>query len=285
MSNRKILVLGGTKYFGKHLVSQLLANGDEVTIVTRGKAAIPEGCRFVSFDRTGNDALVLNDEWDVVYDQSCFASSYLSGLKDVIKKSKLYILTSSQAVYPFAENINEDSVEYNNIDQYQAGVNEYGFEKIKAEKVVAELTNNYIFPRFPVVFGVNDAGKRVQNVLQKIAAGNITLPSSNPSFQLIDEYDTARALFDLPFKNFRGAINIADNEILHADAFCLKLAEMMQVDLTIQKTAEFSFAPFDLIRNESKTLCLKKQAELGLNIKNTNTSLRDIAAKINSVMS
>ena len=33
----KILVLGGTRFAGIHLVNELLAKGHEVTIATRGK--------------------------------------------------------------------------------------------------------------------------------------------------------------------------------------------------------------------------------------------------------
>jgi len=40
MSQREnILIFGGTRYFGKGLVSELVKQGFEVTIATRGKAA------------------------------------------------------------------------------------------------------------------------------------------------------------------------------------------------------------------------------------------------------
>ena len=34
---KNVLVLGGTRFFGKHLVNELLAQGMKVTIATRGK--------------------------------------------------------------------------------------------------------------------------------------------------------------------------------------------------------------------------------------------------------
>ena len=33
----KILVIGGTRYFGIHMVNKLLEQGHEITIATRGK--------------------------------------------------------------------------------------------------------------------------------------------------------------------------------------------------------------------------------------------------------
>ena len=43
----KILVMGGTRYFGIHMVIKLLEQGHEVTIATRGKT--PENIHLNSF--------------------------------------------------------------------------------------------------------------------------------------------------------------------------------------------------------------------------------------------
>src|SRR5688500_4451829 len=103
MVKRNILLLGGTGYFGKHLVKMLLANGDNVCIATRGIAEIPVGCTFVKYDRMCGEKLLLNDRWDVVYDQSCYTSDCLSGVADIITNCDKYVFTSSQSVYPPGE--------------------------------------------------------------------------------------------------------------------------------------------------------------------------------------
>ena len=38
-----VLVLGGTRFFGIHMVNVLLENGHDVTIATRGNASDPFG--------------------------------------------------------------------------------------------------------------------------------------------------------------------------------------------------------------------------------------------------
>ena len=43
----KILVIGGTRYFGIHMVNKLLEQGHEVTIATRGKT--PENIHLNAF--------------------------------------------------------------------------------------------------------------------------------------------------------------------------------------------------------------------------------------------
>ena len=279
MTARNILVLGGTRYFGKHLVERLLANGDCVTVATRGNGEVVAGCAFVKFERGISERFVVDKFWDVVYDQSCYTSDYLLGLEDVIRSCGLYVLTSSQAVYQPGEWIDENSFCYEHIETYRNKINDYGFEKIKSEKAVFDLTQRYIFPRYPVVVGANDYNQRLQTLTQKILTGKMSLPILNPAFQIIDEFDTATSLFDLPFKNFHGAINIAGREIIKADALCHKMAELMQVELSIEYVNDFQFAPFDLIKNETKTLLLEKQMELGIEVKGFEAIISGVIAQ------
>ena len=37
----KLLVLGGTRFLGRHVVDAALARGDDVTIFTRGRLPVP----------------------------------------------------------------------------------------------------------------------------------------------------------------------------------------------------------------------------------------------------
>lgn len=47
---RKILILGGTRFFGKRLVERLLEDSkNEVTILTRGKQAILLAISFTGY--------------------------------------------------------------------------------------------------------------------------------------------------------------------------------------------------------------------------------------------
>lgn len=44
-----ILVIGGTRFFGIHMVNELLTAGYDVTIATRGKASIHLGIRLKGY--------------------------------------------------------------------------------------------------------------------------------------------------------------------------------------------------------------------------------------------
>ena len=69
----KILILGGTRFFGIHMVNELLAKGHDITIATRGKAADDYGnqVRRITLERTNAASMknaLGNGHYDVVID-------------------------------------------------------------------------------------------------------------------------------------------------------------------------------------------------------------------------
>ena len=75
---KNILVIGGTRYFGKLLVQRLLQAGHSVTIATRGLAPDPFGDRIarIRVDRRNENAMRAAFAniagYDIVYDQMCY---------------------------------------------------------------------------------------------------------------------------------------------------------------------------------------------------------------------
>ncbi|KFI07795.1 NAD-dependent epimerase/dehydratase family protein [Massilia sp. BSC265] len=79
---KNILVIGGTRYFGKLLVQRLLRAGHRVTIATRGYAPDPFSARFrdqfsrIRVDRRSEAAMrnaFRDTRFDVVFDQMCYS--------------------------------------------------------------------------------------------------------------------------------------------------------------------------------------------------------------------
>ncbi|WP_440993466.1 NAD-dependent epimerase/dehydratase family protein [Cysteiniphilum litorale] len=258
---RKILVIGGTQYFGKHLVRQLIEAGDNVTIASRGNNPAPKSCLHVYFDREKRDSIncVLDRDWDITYDQSCYSSNNLDLLSNVIKNSGAYIMTSSQAVYPNGSLLKENLTERHSVDSYSNCINSYGQEKLKSERYIQSLNKNSIFPRFPVVIGKNDPRMRLQSIIAQISTKRISIPIKNPAFNIICEDDAATALFLLAKSQHIGAINIAAEGSLEAEQMCLIIAKLLNIDLSIFRCHKHNYSPFDLIKESSKTLCLDTQ--------------------------
>jgi nucleoside-diphosphate-sugar epimerase len=116
--HKNILVIGGTRYFGKLLVQRLVNAGHHVTIATRGHAPDPFGARIerIRVDRRNEIAMLAafkGKQYDVVYDQLCYSPIDAAiAVRVFAGKVKRYVAASSIEVYrgmmgqqdtPFAE--------------------------------------------------------------------------------------------------------------------------------------------------------------------------------------
>lgn len=261
---RNVLVLGGTGYFGRNLVSLLVDNGDNVCVVTRGNAPTNPACAFEKFDRNQNIPFHTAQYWDVVYDQSCYHAKSLTNFQLLMKNCDVYVLTSSQAVYPSELELPEDL----NCSQFTNRINHYGLEKLLAESFVKSHANEFIIPRFPVIVGKNDSKKRLQHLIEKIYSGSIEISSTNPLLQMIDEHDAAKDLFNLPLKGFRGTMNLASEKSISSEELVTMIGKNLNVSTNISWIDDYQYEPFDLLKSESKTLRLDYQKNLGLQHQN-----------------
>ena len=97
----KILILGGTRFFGKKLVQLLIEDGHDVTIATRGNVqhTFDQKVNQVMLDRKNANALkeaVGDENWDIIYDNICYSpNEALSACEIFEGKTKKYILTST----------------------------------------------------------------------------------------------------------------------------------------------------------------------------------------------
>jgi len=68
----QILLMGGTRFVGKPLVSRLLQQGHSLTLFTRGRQPVPEGVEAVNGDRGDDQALdqLKGRGFDVIVDSS-----------------------------------------------------------------------------------------------------------------------------------------------------------------------------------------------------------------------
>ena len=80
----KILVLGGTRFFGIHMVNDLIEKGHEVTIATRGRTPdfFGDSVSRICFDRTDADsikAVISSTHYDVIIDKIAYCSKEHNG--------------------------------------------------------------------------------------------------------------------------------------------------------------------------------------------------------------
>lgn len=102
----KILVMGGTRFVGKPLVEQLLAQGHALTLFTRGNKPAPEGVEHLVGDRTDAAALeqLQGRGFDVIVDSS---GRTLDDSRAVVERtgapSHRFVYVSSAGVYADSE--------------------------------------------------------------------------------------------------------------------------------------------------------------------------------------
>lgn len=171
----KILVFGGTNFFGKKAVQRLLDNEHEVTIATRGlKSHTFQG-------KVGHITLDVKDEshagweevkaqeWDAVFNNICYtkeeAELMMRQLTGITKR--LYV-TSSMAVYSGEKDgyVEEDFDPTRYVIDPNKEVN-YGEGKRQVEVALASQDEfEWTAFRFPIVLDDDDYTKRLHHYVE-----------------------------------------------------------------------------------------------------------------------
>lgn len=113
--SRNVLVIGGTLFIGRELVRRLLARGDQVTILHRGRSALPPQATEILCDRNDLAAvrrLLAGRRFDLVYDnvydwQRGTSADPVLAAAETLAASR-YIFLSSVAVYGHGLDHDED---------------------------------------------------------------------------------------------------------------------------------------------------------------------------------
>lgn len=103
--SKKILIIGGTRFFGIHLVNRLVEAGHRVTVATRGQAPDPfedkvGRIRVDRRDRAAMQAAFTDKSFDLVYDQMCYSPHDAAISLEVFDgRAGHYVMSSTIEVY------------------------------------------------------------------------------------------------------------------------------------------------------------------------------------------
>lgn len=220
---RKILILGGTRFFGKRLVERLLQDSiNEVTILTRGVTndSFGDSVHRIHADRFQADALaqaVGDTQWDVVYDNICYSSDEADQARQIFEgKTKRYILTSSLSVYDFSEEaLTEDVFDPETYPIHYGGRTDFTYQEGKRQ-AEAVLIQQATFPvaavRFPIVLGTDDYTRRLHFHIEHVRNGDpIGIPNLEAKICFIRSDEAADFLYWLGYSTVTGPINACSN--------------------------------------------------------------------------
>lgn len=166
----KVLVIGGTRYFGIHTVNALLQSGHDVTIATRGRTADPFGNEVsrIVLERTDPESMksaLGGKRFDVVIDKTAYCPNDVKYALDVLDCGR-YIYMSTTSVYnPKHIDTKEIDFDSENIPFVWCDRFAYGYEDIKrhAECALFQAYHNVnaAAVRYPFVIGKDDYTKRL----------------------------------------------------------------------------------------------------------------------------
>lgn len=215
----KILVIGGTRFFGKRLVKKLIESNHEVTIMTRGNSSDSFGnavsritCDRLNFQELKNATKDLS--WDIVYDQVCFDYKTAKEACEVFNtKTKRYIFTSTVSVYKGTGELSESDFNPNTykFKTMEPPTGNYGEAKRQAETAFAEFCKvPCVYVRFPIVIGKDDYTKRFAFHVDRVKnKEEIYFPNNKAKMSFVSSEDAATALLKLGQSDFTGPINVA----------------------------------------------------------------------------
>ncbi|MBW4082241.1 NAD-dependent epimerase/dehydratase family protein [Paenibacillus sp. S150] len=256
---RNILVLGGTRFFGKRLVERLLQDADtRVTILTRGltEDGFGENVNRLNVDRSDAAALaeaVGDAAWDVVYDNICFSPDEAAAAARIFADSaKRYILTSSLSVYdPRPEILREADFEPDTYPLRLGAKEDFSYQEGKrlAETV---LLSQAAFPvaavRFPIVLGTDDYTKRLHFHIEHVLEGKtIGVPNPDAVISFIRSDEAAEFLYWLGFSPLSGPVNAcSDGALAIGDILSIIGQAAGQEPLVLSEAADGDMSPFGI---------------------------------------
>ena len=211
----KILIIGGTSFFGKEIVELALEAGHEVTVFSRGNVRPDFWNQIDHIAGDRNDTVDFADslagkQFDAVVDNIAYNRDHvLNTLSALEGHTGRYILTSTTAVYigagPFDQPLREVDARYDLPKNPQmaafpkptpAGMIGYATGKLAAEKALIEQAQvPYTIIRPHVVVGPEDNSGRLQFFCQRLTDGNplVLINGGVQSVQFVYSRDLARS--------------------------------------------------------------------------------------------
>lgn len=263
----KVLILGGTSFFGKSIVQQFVKNGDNVTLFTRGKLIpddLPKHTHIVGDRKNEKDLAKAAGQWDVVVDNIAYEANDVKTALKIFGNAKRYFLTSTVSVYRYAPGGLSGALLENTIDfearpeaEDLANIHwKYAHGKKEAEKVLhTESKTPWTIFRPTVVYGPFDVLERgFWYLIRLIKGGPILLANGGMNqFRLTYSEDLARCYVAASRepKTIGKVYNIAQKEIITLKEFVeqsMKALGLNRELISVQPNKAIE-SPFEYLKN------------------------------------
>jgi 2'-hydroxyisoflavone reductase len=226
----KVLVIGGTKFVGRHLVTAALARNHEVTLFNRGKHSsdgMPE-VEQIHGDRNSDLVKLKNRNWDAVIDTCGYLPQTVKTSAEALKDSvENYVFISSISAYAdFSQPNYDENAQLAELTEEQqkraAGIDpkgeltgqilgaEYGALKALCERETKNaMPGRVLIVRPGVIVGSFDPTDRFTYWVMRVAQGGEILAPSKPNcaVQFIDVRDLSEWIIRMIERKETGVFN------------------------------------------------------------------------------
>jgi 2'-hydroxyisoflavone reductase len=247
----KILIIGGTRFLGRHLVNSARSRGHTVTLFNRGQT---NPNLFMQVDKIHGDREKdldqLTGHWDAVIDTCGYVPRVVKMSAEALKdKVENYVFISSISVYSdFSKiGINESAplgkIEDETIEEITG--ESYGPLKVLCEKAVQDVFGiRSLVIRPGLIVGPHDPTDRFTYWPVRVARGGDVLAPDRPDVltQVIDVRDLARFIIDLIEQNVSGIFNATGPD--HSLSFGRLLDTCKLIG---NSDAKFKWAPLEFL--------------------------------------
>ena len=213
----KVLVLGGTRFFGVHTVRELLRRGHDVTIGTRGRT--PDGfgtaVKRVTLERTDPDSMraaLKGQRFDAVIDKIAYCSNDIRYAMDALACDR-YIYMSTTAVYdPKRVDTPEEDFDGREGKLIWCDRQDFPYEVVKrqAERALCQVYGDrpWVAVRYPFVVGTDDYTKRLLFYVEHAMKGiPMRIDNVDAPMGYIRSDEAGKFMAYLVDQSFTGAIN------------------------------------------------------------------------------
>ena len=229
----RVLILGGTRYFGKATVELLMKNVHftDVKTLSRSKQNRDSVSHIICDRKNINElySVFRSFQPDVIVDMINFSKDDSKGLvaaysNGLLASLKHYIMVSSFFVYNYFDltefrekQLDLSLVKINKMDNYT-------YQKIEAEIALyrSQLMDLTSILRLPFVFSSDDYSGRFQSMCEISKRGNFKLLGDNYRYSMISKSLAAKGIEYLCNSPPKGIIDFANSG-------CISTEEMVQI--------------------------------------------------------
>src|SRR6266511_2837615 len=252
----KILIIGGTRFLGRHLVEAALARRHEVTLFNRGKLnpdLFPQ-LETILGDREKDWDRLRGRRWDTVIDVAGYVPRIIRLSAEVLEPNvSRYVFVSSISVYEDFRKVGiEESyslakmpVETVDDDSHET----YGARKVLCEQIVQEIYGERaLIIRPGLIVGPHDPTDRFTYWPVRVARGGDVLAPQNPeaTTQIIDVRDLSDFTLKLIEENASGVYNATGPD------YELTLGRLLEVSKQVSSSdANFKWASVEFLNQNN----------------------------------